>query len=107
MKKFLFLAAAAVMAVGCASTETASQTSDVSLRKDAAKYQIIDQEFDNVLAPETDYDTVLPYEEQISNSSYLQSVKGSTKPAKKVKADVDDQEPVPPSADNSTAADNK
>ncbi len=107
MKQFLFLAAAALIAAGCASGETKTQQTEVSLQKDAAKYQIIDQEFDNVLAPETDYDTVLPYEEQISNSSYLQSVKGGKKPAKKVKADVDDQEPVPPSPEDSAAADKK
>ncbi len=83
MKKLLLFAAAAVVAAGCSSADKKDNSSDVSLRSDAAKYQIIDQEFDNVLAPESDYDVVLPYEEQISNSSYLQNVKGGKKAAKK------------------------
>ena len=96
MKKVLFFAAAAMVAVGCSSAQTQSEESAASLEA-AAKYQIIDQEFDNVLAPETDYDKVIPYEEQISNSSYLQSVRGGKKPSRKTapKADVNDEEPVP------------
>ena len=97
MKKVLFFAAAAMVAVGCSSAQTQSEESAASLEAAAAKYQIIDQEFDNVLAPESDYDKVIPYEEQISNSSYLQSVRGGKKPSRKTapKADVNDEEPVP------------
>lgn len=107
MKKLFLLAAAAVIAAGCSSASSKSQAAGSSLESEAAKYQIIDQEFDNVLAPEADYDTVLPYEEQISSSSYLQSVKGSKKPAKQTapasKADVNDTEPVPPSQESAAA----
>ena len=83
MKKHLLFIAEVLVVAGCSSAARKDDGSDVSLRKDAAKYQIIDQEFDNVLAPDGDYDVVPPYEEQISSSSYLQSVKGSRKPAKK------------------------
>ncbi len=96
MKKVLFFAAAAVVAVGCSSSQTQSDEPVASLDTEAAKYQIIDQEFDNVLAPESDYDRVIPYEEQVSNSSYLQSVRGSSKPSRiTAKADLNDEEPVP------------
>lgn len=97
MKKILLFAAVAAVAVGCSSAETKTDAASASLQQEAAKYQIIDQEFDNVLAPESDYDKVVPYEEQISNSSYLQSVRGGKKPSKKTtaKADVNDEEPVP------------
>ena len=37
-----------------------------------AKYQIIDQEFDNLLAPDTDYENVPAYELQACGESYLQ-----------------------------------
>ena len=36
-----------------------------------AKYQIIDQEFDNLLAPDKDYDNVPAYELQACGDSYL------------------------------------
>ena len=36
-----------------------------------AKYQIIDQEFDNLRAPETDYDNIPAYELQACGDSYL------------------------------------
>ena len=36
-----------------------------------AKYQIIDQEFDNMLAPDADYDTIPAYELQACGESYL------------------------------------
>ena len=116
MKKLLLFVAAALAVAGCSSADKKNDGADISLRKDAAKYQIIDQEFDNVLAPDGDYEVVPPYEEQISSSSYLQSVKGTKKPAKKTatktnrtvvskdgktvnKTDVQagDSEPVPPS----------
>ena len=36
-----------------------------------AKYQIIDQEFDNMLAPETDYEAIPAHELQACEDSYL------------------------------------
>lgn len=53
-------------------------TSDVTARYDSntksakdAKYQIIDQEFDNMLAPATDYDAIPAHELQACGDSYL------------------------------------
>lgn len=48
MKKLLLFVAAVLVVAGCSSANRKDDGSDVSLRKDAAKYQIIDQEFDNV-----------------------------------------------------------
>lgn len=55
------------------------------------KYQIIDQEFDNLLAPDTDYDSVPAYELQACGESYLPLVEpdccnGKAKVAAKGKA---------------------
>ena len=60
MKNILLFAAAAMVAVGCSSADTKNDAATASLEKEAAKYQIIDQEFDNVLAPESDDDKVVP-----------------------------------------------
>ncbi len=55
-----------------------------------AKYQIIDQEFDNMLAPEKDYDNIPAYELQACGDSYLPLVDpdccGKNKVAAKGKA---------------------
>ena len=82
MKKVLCLIA--VAAVACAACSKNRNTADdgvsaaqakagVQNIKDA-KYQIIDQEFDNLLAPETDYDNVPAYELQACGESYLPRV---------------------------------
>ena len=55
-----------------------------------AKYQIIDQEFDNLLAPDTDYENVPAYELQACGESYLPLVEpnccGNKKGAARAKA---------------------
>ena len=60
MKKLLLFVAAVLVVAGCSSASKKQDGADVSLRKDAAKYQIIDQEFDNMQAPDGDYDVVPP-----------------------------------------------
>ena len=82
MKKVLcLLAVAAIACAACSKNRnisadgTAAQANaraarDVKNVKDA-KYQIIDQEFDNLLAPDTDYDNVPAYELQACGESYL------------------------------------
>lgn len=83
MKKILcFLAVVAVVCAACSKNKnTAGEgvygAQGITYRdgkaqriKDA-KYQIIDQEFDNLLAPETDYDNVPAYELQACGDSYL------------------------------------
>jgi len=88
MKKIFTVVAAAVLCAACSSNKSnvkTAQASNVSAKD--AKYQIIDQEFDNLLAPETDYDTLPAYELQACGDSYLPpaevKLKGTEKPAKK------------------------
>ncbi len=92
MKKLLFVAFAAVLGVAaCSSANTNTKTADgrtVSSKETKdAKYQIIDQEFDNLLAPDADYDAIPDYELQACGDSYLPPattvLKGATKPAAK------------------------
>ena len=89
MKKLLlaaFIAAfgAAACSSGNANTKTADSRNKASAKN--AKYQIIDQEFDNLLAPDTDYETLPAYELQSCGDSYLPpatALKGANKPAVK------------------------
>ena len=80
MKQFLVLLAAVWVAAACASKtanllddsevvpyEPAQQTAQLK----EAKYQIIDQEFDNLLAPDSDYDTLSASEMQSCNTGYV------------------------------------
>lgn len=81
MKKLFLFAALGVLAAGCASSgqEQAAQGQE-TLTSQYAKYQIVDQEFDNLVVPNDGYDRVAPYEEQISGSSYIQSTTRKTGP---------------------------
>jgi len=85
MKKVLcLLAVAAIACAACSKNRNASTdgisaaqaNADARAAKDVknikdAKYQIIDQEFDNLLASEKDYDNVPAYELQACGESYL------------------------------------
>ena len=51
-----------------------------------AKYQILDQEFDNLLAAEKDYDSIPDYELQACGDSYLPPVDAAAVKAAKAKA---------------------
>lgn len=94
MKKIFLMAAAVLLAAGCASSASKTQDSNYA---ENAKYQIIDQEFDNMLAPEGNYDNVPPYEEQVNDSSYIQSVqkRGSNKPLRRAPATPVAANPAP------------
>ena len=85
MKKLFLFAALGVLAAGCASS-TKTQSAQEGLTDQYAKYQIVDQEFDNLVVPNDNYDRVAPYEEQVSGSSYIQSTTRRTgsKPARKM-----------------------
>ncbi len=89
MKKLLLAACVAALGVSaCSSGNTNTKTADgTNYSASEAKYQIIDQEFDNMLAPEADYDSIPAYELQACGDSYLPpattALKGTTKPAKK------------------------
>ncbi|MBO5011706.1 MAG: hypothetical protein J6J74_04395 [Elusimicrobiaceae bacterium] len=88
MKKILIVVFAAAMAAACSSNKSNVKT-ESGRTADAknAKYQIIDQEFDNLLAPEADYDTLPAYELQACGDSYLPpaetKLKNAVKPAAK------------------------
>lgn len=101
MKKLLLLAAVTILAAGCASSDKKEQQSS-RLTAEDAKYQIIDQEFDNMLAPEANYEAVAPYEEQVGSSSYIQSVqgkKGAKKPSKKAAKAAKAEEKTAPASE--------
>ncbi|MBR4355623.1 MAG: hypothetical protein IKP96_03535 [Elusimicrobiaceae bacterium] len=92
MKKILVVCAAALCVAAC-SNKTSNTRADaegktVYYTAEAAnanqgknaKYQIIDQEFDNMLAPDSDYDTLSDYELQACGSSYLPPAEKLKKP---------------------------
>ncbi len=84
MKKLFLFAALGVLAAGCASTSQTQPAQQEGLTDQYAKYQIVDQEFDNLVVPNDGYDRVAPYEEQVSGSAYIQSTSRKTgaKPAR-------------------------
>ena len=87
MKKLFLFAVLGVLVAGCASSsKTQDAQSQEGLTGQYAKYQIVDQEFDNLVIPNDGYDRVAPYEDQVSGSSYIQSTtrKTSVKPARKM-----------------------
>ena len=84
MKKLLLLTSVAVLLTACSSKSTNTRTdtrvladgTTVGYQNNSAtaktgKYQIIDQEFDNLLAPDTDYDSLNEYELQACGATYL------------------------------------
>lgn len=77
MKKILTLVIAASLGLAACSSKknTKQDASTLAKNAKAAKYQIIDQEFDNLLAPEKDYDTLSAYELQACGDSYLPDAK--------------------------------
>ena len=78
MKKLVLVAVLGAFVVACSSNaredDTAAQYS---------KYQIIDQEFENMEVPNRDYDKVPAYEEQVAGASYIQSSTSTTRSASK------------------------
>ena len=83
MKKLLLLTSVAVLFSACSSNSTNTRTDTRTLadgttvgyqnsaNAKTGKYQIIDQEFDNLLAPDTDYDCLNEYELQACGATYL------------------------------------
>ncbi len=99
MKKAFILLAVVAFAAACsnktANTTTTSAdgktvyyTTSAAAVADAknAKYQIIDQEFDNMLAPDSDYDSLSDYELQACGASYLPPAEKLKKPQVKAAA---------------------
>ena len=106
MKKAFIVLAAVAFAAAC-SNKTANTTTsadgktiyyttsaEAAANAKNGKYQIIDQEFDNMLAPDSDYDTLSDYELQACGASYLPPAEKLKKPQAKaaeavaVKADT-------------------
>ena len=77
MKKLLSVVSIAVFAAACSSNSTNTRsnadatTAYGQTNSQNAKYQIIDQEFDNLLASGTDYDNLSDYELQACGAAYL------------------------------------
>ena len=90
MRKILVLVALTVFGAACASQSTQVQTTadgkkvyysaQAASQDRNAKYKIIDQEFDNMLAPDSDYDTLSDYELQACGTSYLPPAEKLKKP---------------------------
>ena len=81
MKKIFVCMIACGLAMACAS----SNQNKTGLTDQYSKYQILDQEFDNLSVANDNYDRVPSYEEQLSGSSYIQSSVArdkNTKPAR-------------------------
>ena len=96
MKKVFILLALTACAVACSNktantTTTSADGKTVYYTTSAAaaanakngKYQIIDQEFDNMLAPDSDYDSLSDYELQACGASYLPPAEKLKKPQAK------------------------
>lgn len=88
MKQTILFLAVALIFAGCASSSTkdnSAQTSD-SKRHAYTENGIVDEEFDLLIAPEYDYETEVPYEEQIKNTPVTKKgavAKPVVKPTKK------------------------
>ena len=78
MKKLVLIAVLGVLAVGCSSN---AKQNDTAVQY--SKYQVIDQEFENMAVPNRNYDNVPAYEEQVAGSSYIQSSTSASRSARK------------------------
>ena len=87
MKYLVVLAAALFILGGCSSSakkEDASYKNKVKAGYNAQQGDILDEEFDLLVAPEYDYETEIPYEVQIKNTPTDKNGKAvKTKGAKK------------------------
>lgn len=94
MKKILVILCVALCSVACSSTSNTKNSTSTKAKNTKysqtaqnsknAKYQIVDQEFDNMLAPDKDYDTLSDYELQACGATYLPpavQLKKNVKPA--------------------------
>jgi len=82
MKKIFVCMIICGLAMACASS---NKNKEAGLTDQYSKYQIVDQEFDNLSVANDNYDRVPSYEEQLSGSSYIQSSVArdkNTKPAR-------------------------
>ena len=87
--KILVLLCVCVLGVACSGNQQVKTTADGKKvyysaaeagKAKHSKYQIIDQEFDNLLAPDSDYETLSDYELQACGSSYLPPAEKLKKP---------------------------
>lgn len=95
MKKILVLLITTAAVAACsnktantASTDTTNgkkvyYTAEAAANAKDAKYQIIDQEFDNMLAPDADYDKLSTYDMQACDATYVPPAEKLKKPQAK------------------------
>ena len=86
MKYLLMIAISLAVMGGCASgsakgEEDAKYSNKVSAEEAAQGSFIVDEEFDLLVAPEYDYETEVPYAEQIKNQPVKKQAKSAKKPA--------------------------
>ena len=105
MKKLLLGTVISLLAVGCASSANQKQDNAESLTNQYAKYQIVDQEFDNLAIPNDNYDRVAPYEDQVNGASYIQSSSAKKKSTKKPSREMKVQKTVVDGNGNEMPAD--
>ncbi len=105
MNKILFAVLLGTLAVGCASSADQDAPTTDTLTSQYAKYQIVDQEFDNLAIPNDNYDRVAPYEDQVNGASYIQSSSAKAKSAKKPNRQMKVQKTVVDGEGNEMPAD--
>ncbi|MBO7190509.1 MAG: hypothetical protein J6V32_00110 [Elusimicrobiaceae bacterium] len=88
-KKILVLLGVCVLGIACSNNKQVQTTADgkkvyysaeQASKGKHSKYQIIDQEFDNMLAPDSDYETLSDYELQACGANYLPPAEKLKKP---------------------------
>lgn len=84
MKKLFLCAVLGVFSIGCASSQKVEQAEEASANN--VRYQIVDQEYENLVVPNDHYDRVSSYEAQVNGASYIQSnaAKKTKKPGVKM-----------------------
>lgn len=79
--KYIFVAVTALVLLGGCSS--ANKKADSAATATAAAPQIVDEEFDLLVAPEYDYESDVAYEDQLKNDNAAPSAVAGAKPAKK------------------------
>ena len=85
MRYMAIAAAALILMGGCATSpdnggDAAEYTNEVSSGSAGQWNVIVDEEFDLLVAPEYDYETEVPYAEQIKNEPEKKQAKSAKKP---------------------------
>ena len=79
MKYILVAVSALFLLGGCTSANKKADNAQPAQQQP----QIVDEEFDLLVAPEYDYESDVAYEDQLKNDQPVQPASGAVKPAKK------------------------